>query len=157
MMSFDREIIEEKRVLKALGLSRTKFLNIITENLKISNQQPFKYNGRGSYALKEGQPFFNLSSGTILAPDKSMFIGLSSNAVQFEKPIGGDIEVTVEQHQSLEERRSSRYRDFIPIGYSSKLNWRKGHILFAWLVDRYFYKVSFNRLPAKQGYDKIEA
>lgn len=96
-----------------------------------------------------------LNRSTYIPPTKSIFYGLpidESSKELCDRPMGGDICVSTNLYEKYPKKRSCRYRSCIPIGFEDKSNWRKGHILLVWLVDRFFHKLSFLPIEKKMMY-----
>lgn len=76
---------------------------------------------------------------------KRIFKGLplEKNDEKEKKPIGGEVTISVDNFHCYTTRRSNRYRNVKVYGSDEK-EWRIGHILFAWLVDRYLYRIKFS-------------
>lgn len=160
--------MEEKDLLRLLNLDIKGVKKIIAKNLNMKpNDIKIRYN-KGVFTIQDNNPFitleevkcFNRNEGNLC---KSIFYGLPiiNSLVSYDRPIGGDVCMETKLFAKFKEpkyskNRSSRYKKFNPVGYldiTEKNNkWRKGHILFAWLVDRFFYKTKFLPFEKKMMY-----
>ena len=122
---------------------------------------------KGVFNINGGKPFISLKEHECFDGTgdlcKSIFYGLPviNPLISYDKPIGGEVCLTTDLFVKCEEpkyptKRSNRYRKFEPVGYQKAPKGneilRKGHILFAWLVDRFFHKTEFLPVEKKMMY-----
>jgi hypothetical protein len=137
--------MNEILMLKKLGVLKTELIELIEKTLNESIQS-FSYNN-GVIEINNGKPWLSIPTKVEffeeLSNKKSIHFGLPivDSATKSDTAIGGKITVRVNTHNSNEKVRSGRFRNSIEI--SNKNDWRVGHILFSWLVDRYFKGCSF--------------
>ena len=142
--------MNETLILTKLGVLKTKLIELIEKTLNESVQS-FSYNN-GVFEINNGEPWLSIPTKDEffeeLSNKKSIHFGLpiEKDASKIDTVIGGKITVRVSTHNSAKEMRSQRYRKAIKI--SNKNDWRIGHILFSWLVDRHFKNCPF-RLEEK--------
>ena len=142
--------MNETLMLTKLGVLKTKLIELIEKTLNESVQS-FSYNN-GVFEINNGEPWLSIPTKDEffeeLSNKKSIHFGLpiEKDASKIDTVIGGKITVRVSTHNSAKEMRSQRYRKAIKI--SNKNDWRIGHILFSWLVDRHFKNCPF-RLEEK--------
>ena len=138
--------MNEKLMLKKLEILKTELIELIEKTLNESVQS-FSYNN-GVFEINNGEPWLSIPTEDEffeeLSNKKSIHFGLPivDSATKPGSSIGGKITVRVNTHNSVTEMRSQRYRNAIKI--SNKNDWRIGHILFSWLVDRHFRNCSFS-------------
>ena len=139
------KIMNETLMLTKLGVLKTELIELIEKTLNESVQS-FSYNN-GVFEINNGEPWLSVPTEDEffekLSNKKSIHFGLpiEKDASKIDTAIGGKITVRVCKHNFAKEMRSQRYRNAIEI--SNKNDWRVGHILFSWLVDRYFKGCSF--------------
>ena len=132
--------MNETLMLTKLGVLKTELIELIEKTLNESVQS-FSYNN-GVFEINNGEPWLSVPTEDEffekLSNKKSIHFGLpiEKDASKIDTAIGGKITVRVCKHNFAKEMRSQRYRNAIEI--SNKNDWRVGHILFSWLVDRYF-------------------
>lgn len=137
--------MNEKIMLEKIDITEKELIELIEKTLNESVQS-FSYNN-GVFEINNGEPWFSIPTKVEffeeLSNKKSIHFGLpiGDSATKSDTAIGGKITVRVNTHNSNEKVRSGRFRDAIEI--SNKNDWRVGHILFSWLVDRYFKGCSF--------------
>lgn len=161
--------MEEQKVLKCLGLKLEDLKKILAKNLNMKSSDiiiEYDTEKKGVFRINKGEPFITLKEVECFdehktSLSKGIFYGLPifNPLILYDRPIGGDVCLatnlyTEPKKQKYPKKRSLRYRNFNPVGYSNKnkQNWEKGHILFAWLVDRFFYKVKFSSAEKKMMY-----
>ena len=137
-------------MLDKIDIAKTELIELIEKTLNESVQS-FSYNN-GVFEINNGEPWLSIPTKDEffeeLSNKKSIHFGLpiEKDASKIDTVIGGKITVRVSTHNSAKEMRSQRYRKAIKI--SNKNDWRIGHILFSWLVDRHFKNCPF-RLEEK--------
>ena len=146
--------MNETLMLTKLGVLKTKLIELIEKTLNESVQS-FSYNN-GVFEINNGEPWLYIPTEDEffeeLSNKKSIHFGLPivDSATKSGSAIGGKITVRVNTHNSVTEMRSQRYRNVIKI--SNKNDWRVGHILFSWLVDRHFRNCPFSLEEKKLMY-----
>lgn len=139
------KVMNEIIMLKKLDLNKTKLIELIEQTLNESVQS-ISYNN-GVFELNNGKPWLGIPTKDeffeILNNKKSIHFGLpiENGSSKIDTVIGGKITVRVSTHNNYEKMRSGRFRNAICV--ENKDDWRVGHILFSWLVDRYFKGCSF--------------
>ena len=159
--------MDEQDILGQLGMSLVELKEVLAKKLnKISDDITIEYDNdrKGVFRINNGSPYIKVDEVDIFdgkegVLNKSIFYGLPENTSSFshDKPIGGELCATTDlyikgENQKYPTRRSTRYRSCTPVGFDEKTNWRKGHILFAWLVDRFFYEDTFSSIEKKMMY-----
>ena len=137
--------MNEILMLDKIDIAKTELIELIEKTLNESVRS-FSYNN-GVFEINNGEPWLSIPTKDEffeeLGNKKSIHFGLPivESATKSGTVIGGKITVRVNTHNSKEKVRSGRFRNAIKI--SNKNDWRVGHILFSWLVDRYFKGCSF--------------
>lgn len=161
--------MQEQEVLKRLGLELKELKKILAKNLNMKSSDiiiEYDTEKKGVFRINKGEPFIKLEEVECFdehktSLSKGIFYGLPilNPLILHGRPIGGDVCLatnlyTEPKKQNYPKKRSSRYQNFNPVGYSNKnkQDWRKGHILFAWLVDRFFHEVKFSPAEKKMMY-----
>ena len=132
-------------MLDKIDIAKTELIELIEKTLNESVQS-FSYNN-GIFEINNGEPWLSIPKKDEffeeLSNKKSIHFGLPivDSATKSDTAIGGKITVRVRTHNSNEKVRSGRFKNAISI--DNKNDWRVGHILFSWLVDRYFKGCSF--------------
>lgn len=160
--------MKEEDVLKLLEIDIKGLKKILAENINMKSKDiKIRYN-KGVFTIQDNEPFitleevkcFDRNEGNLC---KSIFYGLPviNPLISYDRPIGGEVCLATDlfvkcDEQKYPTKRSSRYKKFNPVGYLDVMEennkWRKGHILFAWLIDRFFYKTEFLPLEKKMMY-----
>ena len=159
--------MKEEDVLKLLEIDIKGLKKILAENLNMKFKDIKIEYDKGVFNINGGKPFISVKEhecfdGTNVL-SKSIFYGLPviNPLISYDRPIGGEVclatDLFVEcDEQKYPKKRSSRYKKFNPVGYlditEENNKWRKGHILFAWLVDRFFHETEFLPLEKKMMY-----
>lgn len=159
--------MKEEDVLKLLEIDIKGLKKILAENLNMKSKDIKIEYDKGVFNINGGKPFISVKEHECFDGtndlSKSIFYGLPiiNPLISYDRPIGGEVCLTTDlfvkcDEQKYPKKRSSRYKKFNPVGYlditEDNNKWRKGHILFAWLVDRFFHKTEFLPLEKKMMY-----
>ena len=137
--------MNEILMLDKIDIAKTELIELIEKTLNESVRS-FSYNN-GVFEINNGEPWLSIPTKDEffekLSNKKSIHFGLpfEKDASKIDTAIGGKITVRVSTHNNYEKVRSGRFRNAICV--KNKDDWRVGHILFSWLVYRYFKGCSF--------------
>ena len=159
--------MKEEDVLKLLEIDIKGLKKILAENLNMKSKDIKIEYDKGVFNINGGKPFISLKEHECFDGTgdlcKSIFYGLPviNPLISYDKPIGGEVCLNTDLFVKCNEpkyptKRSNRCRKIEPVGYQQAPKGneilRKGHILFAWLVDRFFHETEFLPVEKKMMY-----
>jgi len=159
--------MKEEDVLKLLEIDIKGLKKILAENLNMKSKDIKIEYDKGVFNINGGKPFISLKEHECFDGTgdlcKSIFYGLPviNPLISYDKPIGGEVCLNTDLFVKCNEpkyptKRSNRCRKIEPVGYQKAPKGneilRKGHILFAWLVDRFFHETEFLPVEKKMMY-----
>ena len=159
--------MKEDDVLKLLEIDIKGLKKILAENLNMKSKDIKIEYDKGVFNINGGKPLISVKEHECFDGtndlSKSIFFGLPviNPLSSYDRPIGGEVCLATDLfvkcvEQKYPTKRSNRYRKFEPVGYQKAPKGneilRKGHILFAWLVDRFSHETEFLPVEKKMMY-----